>query len=77
MVRVNDEGEVIGEQFTMQTQEITQKLWLTYAVTYDSSQARTLYGQVRLVQTDHRHMTLRRLIVGLGRAPDGSQLEVE
>jgi hypothetical protein len=77
LVRVNDEGEVVGEQFTMQTQEITQKLRLTHAITYDSSQARTLYGQVRLVQTDHRHMTLDRLIVGLGRAPGGSQLEVE
>ena len=77
MARVNDEGAVVGEQFTMPTPDMAQKLQLTYAITYDSSQARTLYGRVRLVQTDHKHMTLRRLIVGLGRAPDGSQLEVE
>jgi hypothetical protein len=61
----------------MPTPEVPKKLRLTYAITYDSSQARTLYGRVRLVQTDHMHMTLRRLIVGLGRAPEGSQIEVE
>jgi hypothetical protein len=77
MVRINDEGTTAGEPFTMATKEVPKKLRLTYAITYDSSQARTLYGRVRLVQTDHRHMTLRRLIVGLGRAPEGSQLEVE
>ena len=77
MARVNDEGTIVGEQFVMPTEEIPQKLRLTYAITYDSSQARTLYGHVRLVQTDHFHMTLRRLIVGLGRAPEGSQIEVE
>ena len=52
-------------------------LRLCLAITYDSSQPRTLLGHVRLTQTDHAHMTLRRLIVGLGRAPEGSQLEVE
>ena len=77
LTRVNDEGEVVGEQFSMPTAEVPMKLRLTYAITYDSSQARTLYGNVRLVQTDHYHMTLRRLIVGLGRAPEGCQLEVE
>ena len=77
LARINDEGEVVGEQFSMPTAEVPIKLRLTYAITYDSSQARTLYGNVRLVQTDHYHMTLRRLIVGLGRAPEGSQLEVE
>jgi len=77
MAHINDEGEIIGIQFTMPTTEVPQKLRLTYAITYDSSQARTLYGRVRLVQTDHAHMTLRRLIVGLGRAPEGQQLEVE
>ena len=77
ITRINDEGDVVGEQFTMPTQDIGQSLRLTYAITYDSSQSRTLYGKVRLVQTNHKHMTLRRLIVGLGRAPSGSQLEVE
>ena len=77
LARVNDEGKGVGEQFTMPTPEVPKKLRLTYAITYDSSQARTLYGHVRLVQTDHMHMTLRRLIVGLGRAPAGIQLEVE
>ena len=77
LVRVNDTDEVVGEPFSMPTENVPLKLRLTYAITYDSSQARTLYGNVRLVQTDHSHMTLRRLIVGLGRAPEGRQLEVE
>jgi len=77
MARINDEGTTAGEPFTMATSEVPKKLRMTYAITYDSSQARTIYGRVRLVQTDHPRMTLRRLIVGLGRAPEGSQIEVE
>jgi hypothetical protein len=77
MARINDEGTTAGEQFTMATSDVPKKMRMTYAITYDSSQARTIYGRVRLVQTDHARMTLRRLIVGLGRAPEGSQIEVE
>ena len=77
LIRINDHGKEIGEPFQVPLDEVPRKLRLCYAITYDSSQARTLYGKVRLAQTDHSKLTLRRLIVGLGRAPEGSQLEVE
>ena len=56
----------------MTPEEVGEKLLLSHAITYDSSQARTIYGPLRLMQTDHKMMTLRRLIVGVGRAPDGA-----
>ena len=74
---IKDCGEEVGEPFAMPTALLPYKLRLTYAITYDSSQARTLYGKIRLTQTGHPHMTLRRLIVGLGRAPEGRDVEVE
>ena len=77
LARVDDQGEVVGEPFSLPTTEVPEKLRLCHAITYDASQARTLYGNVRLTQTSHPMMTLRRLIVGLGRAPEGSQLECE
>ena len=58
-------------------EDIPKKFKLSYAIPYDSSQGRTIYGKMRLTQTDHFGMTLRRLVVGLGRAPEGRQLEVE
>ncbi len=76
LAKVDDECKVVGEPFSMVTAEVPQKLRLTHAITYDSSQARTLYGNVRLTQTSHPRMNLRRLIVGLGRAPLAKQLEV-
>ncbi len=77
LVRINDNAEQLGDHLTIPTIMVPSVLRLCFAITYDSSQARTLLGNVRLTQTDHTHMTLRRLIVGLGRAPEGSQLEVE
>ena len=77
LVRVNDAGTAVGEPFSLPTAEVPAKLRLCHAITYDSSQARTLYGNVRLTQTSHPHMNLRRLIVGLGRAPKDAQIEVE
>ncbi len=76
LARVDDEG-VVGESFSLPTDDVPGKLRLTHAITYDSSQARTLYGNVRLTQTSHPRMNLRRLIVGLGRAPASEQMEVE
>ena len=72
-----DAGADERQPFGLPTQNVPGLMRLTYAITYDSSQSRTLYGTVRLAQTDHSKMTLRKLIVGLGRAPEGSQLEVE
>ena len=58
-------------------EDVPKRFRLTYAINYDSSQGRTIYGNVRLSQTNHTHFTLRKLITGLGRAPEASQLEVE
>jgi len=56
---------------------VAAKLRLTHAITYFSSQARTILGSLRLVDTASQHFTLRHLIVGLGRAPNGSDVQVE
>ena len=74
--RVNDEGEAKSEPFTMTREEVVRDLRLQHAITYDSSQARTITGPLRLDQTWHKHFSHRRLIVGLGRAPEGAQVEV-
>jgi hypothetical protein len=88
---INDEGEQ-GAQFmtaeelaedtrwnpiTMTTVLVSHKFVPIHAITYDSSQARTLHNGVRLAQTDHPRMTLRKIIVGLGRAPAGCDVQVE
>ena len=75
--RVKDEGEVVGESFLMDKMELGSKMRLTHAITYFSSQARTIVGGLRLAQTDSRLFTLRHLIVGLGRAPIGADVQVE
>lgn len=78
VTRINDHGkELDGEKHSLATSLVPSKMRLTYAITYDSAQGRTLFGGIRLTQTRHRHMTLRRLIVGLGRAPSGADVEVE
>ena len=74
---ISDDGKEKGDAIEVAIAEVSKKLWLAYAVTYDSSQARTYYGKVRLVETWRRNFTLRKLIVGLGRAPESVQLEVE
>ena len=63
--------------FDMPTSIVPHKFVPTHAITYDSSQARTLHGGVRMTQTDHPRMALRKLIVGLGRAPLGIDVQVE
>ena len=77
LVKVNDTNEEIGQTFVLATSEVPAELRLSYAITIDNSQARTIYGNVRVIQTNHAHFSLRRLIVALGRVPDASQLEVE
>ena len=74
--QINDKDEEFGKAFEMTPEEAGEKPLLSHAITYDSSQARTIYGPLRLMQTDHKMMTLRRLIVGLGRAPDGALVQV-
>ena len=74
--QINDRDEEFGKAFEMVPEEVGEKLLLSHAITCDSSQARTIYGPLRLMQTDHEMVTLRRLIVGLGRAPDGDMVQV-
>ena len=75
--RVKDKGEAVGESFVMEKKELGSKMRLPHAITYFSSQARTIVGGLRLAQTDSRLFTLRHLIVGLGRAPIGADVQVE
>jgi len=77
IVRISDAGEPRGEPFELSLEEVARDLRLTHALCYYSCQARTIHGPLRLAQTDCRWFTLRHLIVGLGRAPAGSEVEVE
>ena len=77
LVKVDDTNEELGKSFVLDTSEVPAKLRLSHAITIDSSQARTIYGNVFVTQTNHAHFSLRRLIVALGRVPDACQLEVE
>ena len=73
----DDDDAVKGSPFEMDATELGTKMRMTYAITYFSCQARTLKHGVRLAQTDSEHFTLRHLIVGLGRAPTGDNVQVE
>ena len=79
LVQLNKDDEVPegGTSFELLKVEVAAKLRLTHAITYFSSQARTILGSLRLVDTASQHFTLRHLIVGLGRAPNGSDVQVE
>ena len=77
MACVNDQDEFVSETFMMSKQDLAKTMRLTHAFTYYSSQARTIRGALRLCDTDHRHFSLRHLIVGLGRAPRGDVVQVE
>jgi len=79
LARVGDDNEFAAgtKSFTLDEKELGSKLRLTHAVTYFSSQARTVKGRLRLSQTSNRLFTIRHLIVGLGRAPAGSAVQVE
>ena len=77
MKTLTSEGEVVGERFLMDKMELGSKMRLTHAITYFSSQARTIVGGLRLARTSSRLFTLRHLIVGLGRAPIGADVQVE
>ena len=47
--QTNDKDEEFGKAFEMAQQEFGEKLLLSHAITYDSSQARTIHGPLRLV----------------------------
>ena len=66
-----------GETLTVPTLDVAKLFRLVHAITYDSSQARTLYGGIRLTELENPHFSLRRLIVGLGRSPTGALVQLE
>ena len=73
----DDDDAVKGAPFIMDATELGTRMRMTYAITYFSCQARTLKGGVRLAQTDSERFTLRHLVVGLGRAPTGENVQCE
>ena len=77
MIAVADDNREIGESFIKTPQELGKEMRLSYAITYFSSQARTINGPLRLAQTSHPNFTLRHLIVGLGRGPVSKDIQVE
>jgi hypothetical protein len=77
MTAVDDEDKPLGTSFVLTIQELGSKMRLSHAITYFSSQARTIHGGLRLAQTSSKLFTLRHLIVGLGRGPVGADIQVE
>ena len=69
--------KAVGKPFVYSATEVSTNLRLSHAITAFSAQARTIYGPLRVAQTTLKHYTLRDLIVCLGRAPEGSVVEVE
>ena len=77
LVHIDDGGEEKGERSPLTEAELASKMRLTHAITYFSSQARTITGGLRLADTNSRRFTIRHLIVGLGRAPNGCDVQVD
>ena len=74
---VNDDDLLLGEPFEVTRETFVADLRLTHAICYFSCQARTIKGPLRVADTRHHHFSLRHLIVGCGRAPEGSAVEVQ
>ena len=64
-------------RLTIPTVEVAGLFRLAHALTIDSSQTLTLQGRVLLVESDHKHFSLRRLIVALGRVPRADMIHVQ
>ena len=77
LVSINDDGVHTAASFIVDKKELGSNFRLTHALTYFSTQARTIHGGIRLAQTSHRNFTLRDLVLGLGRAPKGCDVQVE
>ena len=77
MIAIADDNQETGESFIMTPDDLGSKMRLSYAITYFSSQARTINGPLRLAQTSSKNFTLRHLIVGLGRGPVSRDIQVE
>ena len=77
MIAVADDNREIGESFIMTPEDLGSKMRLSYAITYFSSQARTINGPLRPAQTSNKKFTLRHLTVGLGRGPASRNIQVD
>jgi ATP-dependent exoDNAse (exonuclease V) alpha subunit len=75
--KIDTHEEETGDEMFIDIEEIPSMLLLSYAYTYHKSQARTIHGTIRLAQTSHKRFSQRHLIVGLGRAPNGKDIQVE
>jgi hypothetical protein len=75
--QVNDRDEAVGEVLALDGARMSASLRLSHAICYFSCQARTITGGLRLSQTNHKFFTIRHLVVGLGRGPEGHCIEVE
>ena len=62
---------------TVPTTDVAGLFRLTHGLTIDSSQSMTLQGRVLVVESDHKHFSLRRLIVALGRVPRADMIHVQ
>ena len=77
LVAINDDGVRTAASFIVDKKELGSNFRPTHALTYFSTQARTIHGGIRLAQTSHKKFTLRDLVLGLGRAPRGCDVQVE
>ena len=77
LVAINDDGVHTATSFIVDKKELGSNFRPTHALTYFSTQARTIHGGIRLAQTSHKNFTLRDLVLGLGRAPRGCDVQVE
>ena len=77
LVASNDDGARTATSFIVNKKELGSNFRLTHALTYFSAQARTIHSSIRLAQTGHKNFTLRNLVLGLGRAPRGCDVQVE
>ena len=75
-VKLNNDDLPEGDEMFMLLDDVSGNMLLTYAYTYHKSQARTIRGTLRLDETWHHFFTHRHLIVGLGRAPNGRDVQV-
>ena len=74
--KLNNDDLPEGDEMFMLLEDVSCNLLLTYAYTYHKSQARTIRGTLRLDQTWEICFTHRHLIVGIGRAPKGCDVQV-
>ena len=66
LAAINDDGVHTATSFIVDKKELGSNFRPTHALTYFSTQARTIHGGVRLAETNHRNFTL---LLSLGARP--------